>query len=41
MATKLSPNFGAMTRAAKKEFVVAAIEKHSKDGGLLCFSKTY
>ena len=39
-ATLLSPSFGSMTPAAKREFVSAEIEKH-RNGKLLVFSKTY
>lgn len=33
MATKLAPKFGTMSRAAKREFVQAALEKNAAEGG--------
>ena len=40
-ATKLAPRFDQMTRAAKQEYLQAALDKNSEGGTVLCFSKTY
>ena len=39
--TKLTPRFGQMSRAAKQEFLQAALDKNREGGTVLCFSKTY
>ena len=39
-AKLLSPQLGALSQAAKREFVTKQIEAH-RNGGLLVFSKTY